>query len=43
MKKIDIKDLNKYYDKEIELQAFVDNVRNLQYVRLKKKMKIIKN
>ena len=33
MKKIDIKDLNKYYDKEIELQAFVDNVRNLQYVQ----------
>lgn len=33
MKKIDIKDLNQYYNLEIELQAFVDNVRNLQYVQ----------
>ena len=33
MNKIMIKDLKNYYDKEIELQATVDNVRNLQWVQ----------
>lgn len=33
MKKIYIKDLDQYLGKEIELQAFVDNIRNLQYVQ----------
>lgn len=33
MNKIYIKDLNNYYDQEIELQAFVDNIRDLQYVQ----------
>lgn len=33
MKKIYIKDLNKYFDQEIELQAFVDNIRDLQWVQ----------
>ena len=28
-----IKDLKKYLDKEIEIQGFVDNIRNLQYVQ----------
>lgn len=31
--KIQIKDLKNYLNQEIELQAFVDNVRNLQYVQ----------
>ena len=33
MKKIYIKDLNKYFDQEIEIQAFVDNIRDLQWVQ----------
>jgi len=33
MNKIMIKDLKKYYEKEIEMQATVDNVRNLQWVQ----------
>ena len=33
MKKIYIKDLEQYIGEEIELQAFVDNIRNLQYVQ----------
>ena len=33
MKKIDIKDLNKYIGENIEVQGFVDNIRNLQYVQ----------
>jgi len=33
MKKIYVKDLNKYFDQEIEIQAFVDNVRDLQWVQ----------
>ena len=33
MNKIMIKDLREYYDKEIEFQATVDNVRNLQWVQ----------
>ena len=33
MNKIMIKNLKEYYDKEIELQATVDNVRNLQWVQ----------
>ena len=33
MKKIDIKDLNKHFNEKIEIQAFVDNIRNLQYVQ----------
>ena len=30
---IQIKDLKNYLDKEIEIQGFVDNIRNLQYVQ----------
>ena len=33
MKKIQIKDLKEHLNEEIELQAFVDNIRNLQYVQ----------
>ncbi len=33
MKKIYIKDLKNYYNKEIVLKAFVDNIRDLQYVQ----------
>lgn len=33
MSKIYIKNLNQYYGKKIELQAFVDNIRDLQYVQ----------
>jgi len=33
MSKILFKDLEKYYDQEIELQGFVDKVRDLQYVQ----------
>lgn len=33
MKKIYIKDLNKYFNEEIELHAFVDNIRDLQWVQ----------
>ena len=33
MKKIYIKDLKKYFGQEIELQAFVDNIRDLQFVQ----------
>ena len=32
MKKIDFNKLNEYFDKEIEVSGFVDNIRNLQYV-----------
>lgn len=32
MKKIYVNELEKYYDKEIEFQGFLENVRNLQYV-----------
>lgn len=31
--KLFIKDLNKHFGEKIELQAFVDNIRNLQYVQ----------
>ena len=30
---IQIKDLKNYLDKEIEIQGFIDNIRNLQYVQ----------
>lgn len=33
MKRIEIKNLENYFDQEIELQAFVDNIRDLQYVQ----------
>ena len=33
MAKIFIKDLKEYFGKEIELQAFVDNIRDLQWVQ----------
>ena len=33
MKKIYIKDLNKHFNEEIEIQAFVDNIRDLQWVQ----------
>lgn len=33
MNKIDIKDLSKYYGKEVTIQGFVDNVRDMQYVQ----------
>ena len=32
MKTIKIQDLEKYYDQEVKIQGFVDNIRNLQYV-----------
>ena len=33
MERISIKELTNYYGKEVELQAYVDNVRDLQYVQ----------
>ncbi len=33
MKKIDIKELNNYFGKEIELSGFVESIRNLQWVQ----------
>lgn len=33
MKKIDVKDLHKYYGKQIEFSGFVDNIRDLQWVQ----------
>ena len=33
MKKIQFKNLKEYYDKEIYIEGFVDNIRNLQYVQ----------
>ena len=33
MEKIHFKDLNNYYNKEIEIQGFIDNIRDLQYVQ----------
>lgn len=33
MKKIEIKELNNYFGEKVEIQAFVDNIRNLQYVQ----------
>ena len=33
MKSIQIKNLSNYFNQEIEIQAFVDNIRNLQYVQ----------
>ena len=33
MKKINIEDLNKHFDENVEVQGFVDNIRNLQYVQ----------
>lgn len=33
MDRIEIKNLENYFDQEIELQAFVDNIRDLQYVQ----------
>ena len=33
MKKMQIKDLKEHLNDEVELQAFVDNIRNLQYVQ----------
>lgn len=32
MKKIYVKDLEQYYDSEIEFQGFLENVRDLPYV-----------
>ena len=33
MKKININELNNYYDKEVEISGFVDNVRNMAWVQ----------
>jgi aspartyl-tRNA synthetase len=33
MYKINIKDLKNYYNQEIEVQGFVDNIRDLPYVQ----------
>ena len=33
MQKLQIKDLKNYLNQEVEIQAFVDNIRNLQYVQ----------
>lgn len=33
MKKIPFKDLKNYFDKEIEIEGFIDNIRDLQYVQ----------
>lgn len=33
MKRVYIKDLSNYYNEEVEIQGFVDNVRNLQWVQ----------
>ena len=33
MEKILMKDLKKYYEKEITIEGFVDNIRNLQWVQ----------
>ena len=33
MHKINIKDLKNYYNQEIEVQGFIDNIRDLQYVQ----------
>lgn len=33
MKKININELNNYFNEEIEVQGFVENIRNLQYVQ----------
>lgn len=33
MKKININELNNHFNEEIEVQGFVDNIRNLQYVQ----------
>src|SRR5574344_1088799 len=33
MERIYVKDLNNYFDKEIEFQGFVDKIRDLQYVQ----------
>ena len=33
MKKIYFKDLNEYFNKEITIEGFVDNIRDLQYVQ----------
>ncbi len=33
MKKIDFKNLKEYFGKEVELQGYVDNIRDLQYVQ----------
>ena len=32
MNRIYIKDLNNYFDKEVEVSGYIDNIRNLQYV-----------
>ncbi len=33
MERIYIKDLNKYFNKEVEIKGFIDNIRDLQYVQ----------
>ena len=33
MKKININELSNYYDQEVEISGFVDNIRNLQWVK----------
>ena len=33
MNRIKLKDLDQYFGKEIEVQAFVENIRDLQYVQ----------
>ena len=33
MKKIYFKNLNKYFEQEITIEGFVDNIRDLQYVQ----------
>ena len=33
MKKINIADLNKYYDKSVTISGFIDNIRNMQWVQ----------
>lgn len=33
MKKINISELNKYFDKEVEISGFVESIRNLQWVQ----------
>ena len=33
MKKININELSNYYDQEVEISGFVDNIRNMQWVQ----------
>ena len=34
MEKLNIEELNKYFDKEVTISGFVDNIRNLQTIRI---------